>query len=133
MNILKVAAVCGLIASSACSIPNPSNSTGTYLSLPLGSNVSKSVAISEREIKLTDSGKFVSVHAERRLFVSDQCVEMVTTSTQTSYGFDKTIIALRNRASVVGGNAISVTGWATSGNNAIVVAKYYNCASKSGL
>lgn len=101
--------------------------------LPVNLISSGSSAFSEQDTVLSQAAHNVTMHPEVRLMASNHCSSMVTSRFYSEFGFDNTLIALRNRAALIGSNAVAVRSWAVADNNATIVARFYNCRSKTGL
>jgi hypothetical protein len=123
------AAVFCTFAVSACTPTlHQSGSSVVASSLSQGS-----LAFSEQDIVLSQAAHNVSLHAEVRLMANNHCSSMVTSSFYSNFGFDNTLIALRNRAALIGSNAVAVRSWTVADNDATIVARFYTCRTKSGL
>lgn len=127
-NSIYVAAIC-VIAASACT-PVAQQADSSVAASPIASGSS---AFSERDTVLSHAGRNVTLHPETRLMASNHCSSMVTSRFYSQFGFDNTLIALRNRAALIGSNAVAVRSWTVADNDATIVARFYNCRSKSGL
>ena len=74
--------------------------------------------------------KYVSLHPDRLLRDERSCTEVIKLSYAANINYSEAIIGLRNRALVVGGNAISIIGWAESRTSSGLVGKIYLCKKK---
>ena len=74
--------------------------------------------------------KNVSLHPDRLLRDERSCTEVIKLSYAANINYSEAIIGLRNRALVVGGNAISIIGWAESRTSSGLVGKIYLCKKK---
>ena len=74
--------------------------------------------------------KNVSLHPERLLRDERSCTEMIKLSYASNIKYDDAIIGMRNRALLIGGNAISIVGWAESSTSSGLVGKIYLCQKK---
>ena len=72
----------------------------------------------------------VSLHPERLLRDERSCTEMIKLSYASNIKYDDAIIGMRNRALLIGGNAISIVGWAESTTSSGLVGKIYLCQKK---
>jgi hypothetical protein len=118
-----------ILAASACTPTlEQAESSAVDSSISRGS-----IAFSEQDTVLSHAAQNVSLHAEVRLMASNHCSSMVTSRFYSVYGFDNTLIALRNRAALIGSNAVAIRSWIVADNEATIVARFYNCRSKSGL
>ena len=74
--------------------------------------------------------KYVSLHPDGLLRDERSCTEVIKLSYASNINYSEAIIGLRNRALVVGGNAISIIGWAESRTSSGLVGKIYLCKKK---
>ena len=74
--------------------------------------------------------KYVSLHPDRLLRDERSCTEVIKLSYASNINYSEAIIGLRNRALLVGGNAISIVGWAESATSSGLVGKIYLCKKK---
>ena len=74
--------------------------------------------------------KYVSLHPDRLLRDEKTCTQVIKLSYASNINYSEAIIGLRNRALLVGGNAISVVGWAESATSSGLVGKIYLCKKK---
>ena len=74
--------------------------------------------------------KYVSLHPDRLLRDERTCTEVIKLSYASNINYSEAIIGLRNRALLVGGNAISIVGWAESRTSSGLVGKIYLCKKK---
>ena len=74
--------------------------------------------------------KYVSLHPDRLLRDERSCTEVIKLSYASNINYSEAIIGLRNRALLVGGNAISIIGWAESATSSGLVGKIYLCKKK---
>ena len=74
--------------------------------------------------------KYVSLHPDRLLRDERSCTEVIKLSYASNINYSEAIIGLRNRALLVGGNAISIVGWAESASSSGLVGKIYLCKKK---
>ena len=74
--------------------------------------------------------KYVSLHPDRLLRDEKTCTEVIKLSYAANINYSEAIIGLRNRALLVGGNAISIIGWAESPTSSGLVGKIYLCKKK---
>ena len=74
--------------------------------------------------------KYVSLHPDRLLRDEKTCVQVIKLSYASNINYSEAIIGLRNRALLVGGNAISIVGWAESASSSGLVGKIYLCKKK---
>jgi len=74
--------------------------------------------------------KYVSLHPDRLLRDERSCTEVIKLSYASNINYSEAIVGLRNRALLVGGNAISIVGWAESATSSGLVGKIYLCQKK---
>ena len=74
--------------------------------------------------------KYVSLHPDRLLRDERTCTQVIKLSYASNINYSEAIIGLRNRALLVGGNAISIVGWAESASSSGLVGKIYLCKKK---
>ena len=74
--------------------------------------------------------KYVSLHPDRLLRDEKTCTQVIKLSYASNINYSEAIIGLRNRALLVGGNAISIVGWAESASSSGLVGKIYLCKKK---
>lgn len=75
----------------------------------------------------------VSVHAYSYVRSSDYCARTIALNLTSSYPYEATYIALRNRAYVTGADALAVTGWHEHNGLTSLTAHFFDCKSKRGL
>lgn len=123
-----MASVCLIVTSACTTVAQRGDSSVTASPISSGSS-----AFSEQDTVLSSAAKNVTMHSEGRLMASNHCSSMVTSRFYSQFGFDNTLIALRNRAALIGSNAVAVRSWTVADNEASIVARFYNCTTKSGL
>jgi len=74
--------------------------------------------------------KYVSLHPDRLLRDERSCTEVIKLSYASNINYSEAIVGLRNRALLVGGNAISIVGWAESATSSGLIGKIYLCKKK---
>ena len=72
----------------------------------------------------------ISFHPDRKLRMDSDCTKILRLNYASNINYSEAIIGLRNRALLVGGNAISVVGWAESATSSGLVGKIYLCKKK---
>ena len=72
----------------------------------------------------------VSLHADRVLRMEPSCAQILKLAYSSNINYSEAIIGLRNRARVMGGNAIAVVGWAETASSSGLVGKIYMCKKK---
>ena len=75
----------------------------------------------------------VSVHSYTYVRSSDYCARTIALNLTSSYPYEATYIALRNRAYVTGADALAITGWHEHNGLTSLTAHYFDCKSKRGL
>lgn len=96
-------------------------------------NNSKSFAFSEQDIILSPQAHKVTMHPEGPLMASNYCSSMVTSHFYSRFGFDNTLVALRNRGALIGSNAVAIRSWTVRDRDASIIARFYHCSLKRGL
>ena len=112
---------------SACQGTNPYGLTTASLGETVVSSASGQAGTGVTPIK---GIKYVSLHPDRLLRDERSCTEVIKLSYASNINYSEAIIGLRNRALVVGGNAISIIGWAESRTSSGLVGKIYLCKKK---
>ena len=74
--------------------------------------------------------KYVSLHPDRLLRDERSCTEVIKLSYASNINYSEAIVGMRNRALIIGGNAISIVGWAESATSSGLVGKIYLCQKK---
>jgi len=105
---------------TACQGTNPYGLTTASVGDPVVSTASGQAGTGITPIK---GMKNVSLHPERLLRDERSCTEMIKLSYSSNIKYDDAIIGMRNRALLVGGNAISIVGWAESATSSGLVGK----------
>ncbi len=125
MRIL-VLVIIGFILS-ACQGTNPYGLTTTSLGEKIVSSATGEAGNGVTPVK---GIKYVSLHPDRLLRDERSCTEVIKLSYASNINYSEAIIGLRNRALLVGGNAISIVGWAESASSSGLVGKIYLCKKK---
>ena len=112
---------------TACQGTNPYNLTTASISNPV---VTSATGQAGTGITPIIGIKNVSLHPDRLLRDERSCTEVIKLSYAANINYSEAIIGLRNRALVVGGNAISIIGWAESRTSSGLVGKIYLCKKK---
>ena len=112
---------------TACQGTNPYGLTTASIGDPVITSASGQAGSGVTPIK---GMKNVSLHPERLLRDERSCTEMIKLSYASNVKYDDAIIGMRNRALIVGGNAISIVGWAESKTSSGLVGKIYLCKKK---
>ena len=103
----------------------------TPIAMDLGSPVVSSAQGAAREGVVPLRGvSRVSLHADRVLRMEPSCAQILKLAYSSNINYSEAIIGLRNRARVMGGNAIAVVGWAETSSASGLVGKIYMCDKK---
>ena len=101
------------------------------IAMDLGSPVVSNAQGAAREGVVTLRGvSRVSLHADRTLRMEPSCAQILKLAYSSNINYSEAIIGLRNRARVMGGNAISIVGWAETASASGLVGKIYMCNKK---
>ena len=92
--------------------------------------VSSATGIAGEGVSPIKGIKYVSLHPDRLLRDERTCTQVIKLSYASNINYSEAIIGLRNRALLVGGNAISIVGWAESASSSGLVGKIYLCKKK---
>ena len=112
---------------TACQGTNPYGLTTASIGDPVVTSATGEVGLGVTPIK---GIKNVSLHPDRLLRDERSCTEVIKMSYAANINYSEAIIGLRNRALLVGGNAISIIGWAESRTSSGLVGKIYLCKKK---
>ena len=112
---------------TACQGTNPYGLTSASIGDPVFSSATGQAGTGVTPIK---GIKYVSLHPDRLLRDERSCTEVIKLSYASNINYSEAIIGLRNRARVMGGNAIAVVGWAETASASGLVGKIYMCKSK---
>ena len=112
---------------SGCQGTNPYGLTTASLGNKV---VSQAEGVAGEGVTPVKGIKYVSLHPDRLLRDEKTCVQVIKLSYASNINYSEAIIGLRNRALVVGGNAISIVGWAESASSSGLVGKIYLCKKK---
>ncbi len=72
----------------------------------------------------------VSLHADRSLRLEPSCTQVLKLSYSSNINYSELIVGLQNRAYLMGGNAISLVGWAENSSSSGMIGKIYICKKK---
>ena len=78
-----------------------------------------------------EATKFVSLHADRSLRLNRTCTQVLRLNLVQRKGYQDTIIELKNRAILMGGNSVSLVSWREQGSRTILLCNIYMCKGKS--
>lgn len=108
-----------------------SSKHATTVAVPVTS-LQNATALPYNEVVPSPGSRHVTVHPHIRLQVSN-CSRVISMAFSTTHNYPNTMVALKNRASVAGANALAVTNWIESGSHTYMDAHFYYCPSKRGL
>ena len=77
-----------------------------------------------------ESTKFVSIHPDRALRMNNTCTQVLRLNLVQKKGYEDTIIELKNRAILMGGNAVSLVSWSERGSKTTLLSNIYLCKGK---
>ena len=112
---------------SGCQGTNPYGLTTASLGDKV---VSSATGVAGEGVSPVKGIKYVSLHPDRLLRDEKTCTQVIKLSYASNINYSEAIIGLRNRALLVGGNAISIVGWAESASSSGLVGKIYLCKKK---
>ena len=112
---------------SGCQGTNPYGLTTASLGEKV---VSQASGVAGEGVSPVKGIKYVSLHPDRLLRDEKTCTQVIKLSYASNINYSEAIIGLRNRALLVGGNAISIVGWAESSSSSGLVGKIYLCKKK---
>ena len=112
---------------SGCQGTNPYGLTTASLGDKV---VSSATGVAGEGVTPVKGIKYVSLHPDRLLRDEKTCTQVIKLSYASNINYSEAIVGLRNRALLVGGNAISIVGWAESASSSGLVGKIYLCKKK---
>lgn len=98
--------------------------------LPVNSNDTTSGVVADHSYPL-EATKFVSLHADRSLRLNRTCTQVLRLNLAQRKGYQDTIIELKNRAVLMGGNSVSLVSWREQGSRTILLGNIYMCKGKT--
>ena len=106
----------------------------TYLTILLscnsiGQNLSVSGSLSESSYPLGGFSQ-VSVHPDKLLKMRTSCDLSMRMEIIQAKNYAETILELKNRALMIGGNAVSLSNWKETTSSTYLVGKIYLCETK---
>ena len=119
-----VVLICFGLFLSACQGTNPYGLTTASIGDQVVSSATGQAGMGVTPVK---GIKNVSLHPDRLLRDERSCTEVIKLSYASNINYSEAIIGLRNRALLVGGNAISIIGWAETRTSSGFVGKIYLC------
>jgi len=90
-------------------------------------------SIQIHEVHPIKGSERVSVHSYAYVRSSDHCARTIALNLSSSYPYQATYVALRNRAYITGADALAVTGWHEHAGITSLTAHFFDCKSKKGL
>ena len=103
------------------------NSTLPASGTPIVSNSSGEVA--DGIIPIDGTGN-ISFHADRKLRMNKGCTKMLRLNYASNVNYSEAVIGLKNRALLIGGNAVSIVGWAENSQASGLTGNIYICEGK---
>ena len=73
----------------------------------------------------------VSLHADRKLKMNTSCTKILMMRLVQDRNYIDTLIELKNRAALIGGNSVSLVGWKESVGKTGVLGNIYICEKKT--
>ncbi|MEE2774036.1 MAG: hypothetical protein VYE27_03915 [Pseudomonadota bacterium] len=112
----------GPAGPSTSLVPNASSIGSSIISDSLGQAPEGIVPI--------DGINHVSLHADRSLRLEPTCTQVLKLAYSSNINYSEVIMGLKNRALLMGGNAIALVGWAENRTASGMVGKIYICKKK---
>ena len=78
-----------------------------------------------------EASKYVSMHADRTLRLNRSCSQVLKLQLVQSKSYQDTMIELKNRAVIMGGNAVSLVQWQEKSSVTGLLGNIYICTDKS--
>ena len=78
-----------------------------------------------------EAAKYVSMHADRTLRLNRSCTQVLRLQLIQSKSYQDTMVELKNRAVVMGGNAVSLVQWQEKSSITGLLGNIYICTDKS--
>ena len=103
-------------------IPNSTSLSGTV--------ISDSVGQAPEGIVPIEGITNVSLHADRSLRLESTCTQVLKLAYSSNINYSEVIMGLKNRALLMGGNAIALVGWAENSSASGMIGKIYICKKK---
>ena len=131
---MKYISIFFLLILAGCQATNLSGGPSTAL-IPNASTigtsiVSDSVGQAPEGIVPIDGIAHVSLHADRSLRLESTCTQVLKLAYSSNINYSEVIMGLKNRALLMGGNAIAIVGWAENKSASGMVGKIYMCKKK---
>jgi hypothetical protein len=112
----------GLNSAGSALIPNAASLSGTI--------ISDSVGQAPEGIVPIEGISNVSLHADRSLRLESTCTQVLKLAYSSNINYSEVIMGLKNRALLMGGNAIALVGWAENSSASGMIGKIYICKKK---
>ena len=125
--VLFLVAACqsNVLGTSAPGAPN------TPIAMSLGDPlVSNSLGAAPEGVVPVQGINHVSLHADRSLRLESTCTQILKLSYSSNINYAEVITGLKNRALLMGGNAVAIVGWAENSSASGMVGKIYMCKNK---
>ena len=90
-------------------------------------------SIKVHEVHPIAGSEKVSVHSYAYVRSSKHCARTIALNLSSSYPYQATYVAVRNRAYITGADALAVTGWHEHDGITTLTAHFFDCKSKKGL
>ncbi len=120
-------AVLFIVAACQSNVLTPNTPTAASLGTPI---VSDSNGLAPEGIVPIEGISNVSLHADRSLRLEPSCTQILKLSYASNINYSELIMGLQNRAYLMGGNAISIVGWAEHSSSSGMIGKVYICKKK---
>ena len=111
-----------LNSAGSALIPNSTSLSGTV--------ISDSVGQAPEGIVPIEGITNVSLHADRSLRLESTCTQVLKLAYSSNINYSEVIMGLKNRALLMGGNAIAIVGWAENSSASGMIGKIYMCKKK---
>ena len=131
---MKYISIFFLLVLAGCQATNFNSGPSTSL-VPNASSigtsiVSDSIGEAPEGIVPIDGIAHVSLHADRSLRLESTCTQVLKLAYSSNINYAEVIMGLKNRALLMGGNAIAIVGWAENSSASGMVGKIYMCKKK---
>ena len=111
-----------LNSAGSAAITNAASLSGTI--------ISDSVGQAPEGIVPIEGITNVSLHADRSLRLESTCTQVLKLAYSSNINYSEVIMGLKNRALLMGGNAIAIVGWAENSSASGMIGKIYMCKKK---
>ena len=129
MKYLSILILLVLAGCQATSLSNGGTSLLNASSMD-GTIISDSVGQAPEGIVPIEGITNVSLHADRSLRLESTCTQVLKLAYSSNINYAEVIMGLKNRALVMGGNAIALVGWAENRSASGMIGKIYICKKK---